>query len=509
MTGPGTECTEWRGVGQTRQVLLWSLLFGTAAVLLLNNLAGYRPLTTHEVLVAQTAREMRDSGQWLTPTYFGELRLRKPPLAYWQVMVCYQLLGGRSEWAARLPSVLAGLALVVILAALATRMFSSRVGLWAAFVQSTSVYWLLQARLAEIDITLALLLAVAIACYWLLVESCSRAKAVTGARRWPALGFWIAVSLAFLAKGPVGPIMIAVIVGAHAACRRCASALKTLLCPIYLLLALAIAGSWPLTMLALEPTAWQVWLKETAGRFLHDPNGVSRHAFYYPWAALWLTLPWSPVWLAWLWRRLTVRKACGWRDKETLLLCWLLAPMLLLSLSAGKQEHYLIPALAPCSVLAALALRQARQHWRRGSNAWSLASRRVVLASAAALVGIILVVQAFVLPLVHGRRQAADWTSEATDTLTPATPIVALGHSVQWLAFYVEQPMRRVDSLEAFLAERPPGPRWVLTTQGVSSDLQVHCEISGSLHPQSLAGDKKAPILLRVDRLKMSPVLGN
>lgn len=70
---------------------------------------GERPLyKIQEVRIAETAREMVASGDWLVPRYNGELRLQKPPLPYWLTAASYRLFGV-NEIATRLPAVLFGL----------------------------------------------------------------------------------------------------------------------------------------------------------------------------------------------------------------------------------------------------------------------------------------------------------------------------------------------------------------------------------------------------------------
>lgn len=89
---------------------LKSLLVLAALILpaLLINL-GDRPIyKIQEVRIAETAREMLASGDWVVPRYNGELRLQKPPLPYWLTAASYRL-AGVTEVAARLPAALFGL----------------------------------------------------------------------------------------------------------------------------------------------------------------------------------------------------------------------------------------------------------------------------------------------------------------------------------------------------------------------------------------------------------------
>lgn len=63
-----------------------------------------------EPLFAEAARQMTVTGDWVTPFFNGETRFDKPPLIYWLMAIAYQIFGV-NEWAARLPSALAALAL--------------------------------------------------------------------------------------------------------------------------------------------------------------------------------------------------------------------------------------------------------------------------------------------------------------------------------------------------------------------------------------------------------------
>src|SRR6266404_280332 len=59
------------------------------------------------------AVHMLASGDWLVPRVGEVPYLRKPPLLNWLIAGAFKLTDGRSEWAVRLPSVLATLALAL------------------------------------------------------------------------------------------------------------------------------------------------------------------------------------------------------------------------------------------------------------------------------------------------------------------------------------------------------------------------------------------------------------
>ncbi|WP_088892134.1 ArnT family glycosyltransferase [Leptolyngbya ohadii] len=65
-----------------------------------------------EPLFAEAARQMKITGDWITPYFNGNTRFDKPPLVYWIMAIAYQTVGV-NEWSARFPSALAGTFLAV------------------------------------------------------------------------------------------------------------------------------------------------------------------------------------------------------------------------------------------------------------------------------------------------------------------------------------------------------------------------------------------------------------
>jgi 4-amino-4-deoxy-L-arabinose transferase-like glycosyltransferase len=67
-----------------------------------------------EPLFVEAARQMWQTKDWITPYFNGIPRFDKPPLIYWLMSLSFQGFG-MSEWAARLPSALAGSAIGAML----------------------------------------------------------------------------------------------------------------------------------------------------------------------------------------------------------------------------------------------------------------------------------------------------------------------------------------------------------------------------------------------------------
>src|SRR2546428_364345 len=65
----------------------------------------------NEAEYAEVAREMVETGDWISPQLNYALFLNKPPLAYWLIALS-DLAVGTNEFAARLPSAVTGVVIV-------------------------------------------------------------------------------------------------------------------------------------------------------------------------------------------------------------------------------------------------------------------------------------------------------------------------------------------------------------------------------------------------------------
>ena len=144
---------------------------------------------------ATCTREMRQSGDWVHPTFNAEPRYHKPVLIYW-LMLAGTALGGDNPFGARLVSSVAGAATCLLVWAWGRKMFGPKIGLMAALMLATAPIMVAESKLATTDATLALCLVACQFALWTLGRQES-GKA--------AAAFWACLALATLTKGPVGP----------------------------------------------------------------------------------------------------------------------------------------------------------------------------------------------------------------------------------------------------------------------------------------------------------------
>ncbi len=157
-----------------------------------------------ENLYFESAKEMLESGDIITPRYMGKARFQKPVLFYWLIIIFYKIFGV-SWFAARLPSVVFAALCVFLTYAMSNLFFENKkIGLFAALFLATTPLYYRYARLAVPD--MALLFFITLALYYFVRFYNNREERIS------SVSFFAAMALAFLAKGPVGLVIPLIIV---------------------------------------------------------------------------------------------------------------------------------------------------------------------------------------------------------------------------------------------------------------------------------------------------------
>ena len=162
-----------------------------AATLYLVDLGGDAMRDWDEATYAAVAREMRATGDWLTPRLDGRPFNNKPPLVLW-VIAGSQALLGDGALGARVPVALLGIAGVGAAYLLGRRLGGRTSGLLAAAILAVAPQWLRFSRQAMLDVPLATALSFAFL------------AALAGSWAW--LG--AALGAALLIKGPAALVAL-------------------------------------------------------------------------------------------------------------------------------------------------------------------------------------------------------------------------------------------------------------------------------------------------------------
>ena len=98
---------------------------------------------------ALIALEMFRKNEWLIPRLLGKLILTKPPLFYWMEVIAFHITGSTSDWSARLPSVIAGIAGVIALFNILKQLLDRKSALIGVLAMSVSPIYFWMAQYAE------------------------------------------------------------------------------------------------------------------------------------------------------------------------------------------------------------------------------------------------------------------------------------------------------------------------------------------------------------------------
>ena len=144
---------------------------------------------------AEASREMIERSEYIVPHFNNQLRLDKPPLAYWAQVASYRIFG-QNDFAARFPSAIAAALVALSILALGKQIAGERAGWWAAIIFTLSLQTFVHAKAAVADMWLVLFITTA---HWSGYELIQR-PAWTW--KWWFV-FYVSLALGFLAKGPI------------------------------------------------------------------------------------------------------------------------------------------------------------------------------------------------------------------------------------------------------------------------------------------------------------------
>jgi 4-amino-4-deoxy-L-arabinose transferase-like glycosyltransferase len=328
-------------VFQSRRVDLLVLLFVCCAAFWWR-LGVLGLIDPDEPFYAQTAREMIQTHDWLTPQIYGAPQFEKPILYYWLVAGSFEIFG-ESEWAGRMPTALFATALVVLVWAFASRVWNARSGFLAALVLATGLIFCVMSRLMLTDVPLAFFLSGALFCYWRAGENAERRN------------IWIALSLAsnglaVLTKGPIGSLVPWFATLAFAGLTGRKSLYRGPGLGWGLVLYAVIVAPWYATMFAwhARPFWDEFFVRDNFLRLIRAEHPANNHFWYYPGLLLLGFIPWMPAVV------LAVRRAFGnFRGDAALLFqwCWLLTSLIFLSVAQSKLPSYGFYLFVPLAVI--------------------------------------------------------------------------------------------------------------------------------------------------------------
>jgi 4-amino-4-deoxy-L-arabinose transferase-like glycosyltransferase len=346
------------------------LLLSIAAVALILKLGAGSLAAWDEAIYAQVSKEMVQSGDWLTPHWSYSPWFEKPPLFMWITALSYRIFG-ISEFAARLPAAISGLALLLLTYFTARLAYDEKTGLLAAAILFTCYHFLSFSRFGTMDTMLTLFIYLALYGYLRLNKD---------NQKWWYL-IWASCALALMVKGAGGIIAPAAFILALAFDRRFTEAIQSSQFWQGVMLAVLVVAPWHILM-----SVWygRAFIDEYIGyhvvsRSTRTLEGNASSYFYYigklvdgffPWSLL---LPFVVI--------SAIRKHLKDQSRSWILLILCALVFGLYTLVPTRRPWYIIPLYPALAILTAGFLKNIYRNYQPRPI-----HRRVAIAACAFLI---------------------------------------------------------------------------------------------------------------------------
>ena len=438
-------------------------------------------LDRDEARFAQATAQMLESGDFVDIQFQDQARDKKPVGIHWLQAASVALVsspGARQIWAYRLPSLLGAMLAAAACAWGAAVFFGARRALAAGVILGVSFLLSTEAGIAKTDAVLCGVTTLALAAFARLYAASLREEDGPGGAApdvgWRTLTlFWLAVAVAILDKGPIGPMVVALTGLALWAWDRRAPWAARMNWLWGLILIVAVVGPWAAAItVKTDGGFWGAAVGSDLAPKL--AGGQEGHGAPFGLHALISPLLLFPA--AFL---LPAAMAQGWRARAQpgvrFALCWLIPSWLVFELTPTKLPHYTLPLYG---ALAWLAVAGLGRGFGRPSGRWV----RWLGVGLGLLAAVVWAAAAIYLALRFGGAAAIYWALAAA--------ILALVSGFAGAGF--------------LLTDRG----WPLLAAALLSGALAHGAIAGGLAPQlnPLWLSRRAAALL--DRKHMQPIEG-
>ncbi len=329
---------------------VFALAAATTAGIIWFMLLGARPLfDPDEGRYAEIPREMLTGTGWIIPRLNGLVYLEKPPLQYWLTAGAMRLMGP-SEFAARLVTGVAGLLTLLLVYAMARRLWGVRAARDAALSLCGASLFVLLSHQLTLDMLLTLWLTAALACF--IRAQLAREDRVLN-RRW-MLACWAAMALAVLTKGLIGALIPAMTLIMYSLLQRDHRMYDCLNLRWGLPVFAAIAAPWFVAAARQNPAFLEFFfIREHLERYLTPIEHRVQPWWFFSAVMLLGLLPWA-------WRAARAlaldgrrRLPAGQFDVVRLLWVWSVFILVFFSASDSKLIPYVLPAVPALALLCA------------------------------------------------------------------------------------------------------------------------------------------------------------
>lgn len=306
---------------------------------------------------AEAAREMLETGDWISPTLNYEPRFAKPAFVYWLISGSYSLFG-INEFAARFPSAISGLCVLLIQYAFVYRWLGAPLAWLSSIMLLLNMEFLAINRMVLTDPELVVFTTLAGYSFWHALHGSTKT------RSWWFISFYLAMGFGMLVKGPVGIIIPLVgVIPYLTLTRQWQNFWQKGFPLIGTALVLLVAAPWYVAMFQIHGEAyWAAAQANTTGRFMSPMEGHGGTLFFYVPILLLGFFPWSAFLPSVLYQSLKQWKSywngqsfdTGETNLEFFLSIWVVGLLIFFTLSATRLPHYIYPVFPASAILVAL-----------------------------------------------------------------------------------------------------------------------------------------------------------
>lgn len=313
-------------------------------------------LDPDEPVYAETAREMIEFGDYLSPRIYNDYWYDKPPMYYWLVAGTFNLFGV-SDFGARFPSALFGIATVILLYFGVKRLFDEDTGFWSALVLGTCIEFFYLGKAAVTDMALLFFMTATILAFL----------------NKKYLPMYVCMGLATLTKGPIGIVFPGAIIFLYLLANGDWRIMKKMHIPLGLVLYFLVAAPWYYFMYQIHG---QVFIDTFFGfhnitRFTSAEH-PDRVLWYYYLPVLLLGLfPWTGMLISSLKKSITDSSGDDFKNMVFMQIWWIFV-FVFFTISKTKLVSYIFPLFPPLAIIIGWNIvRLSRERYPRSE--WSLA----------------------------------------------------------------------------------------------------------------------------------------
>ena len=310
-----------------------------------------------ENIYAVAASQMLKKGEYLNIYINGAPFAEKPPFFLWLQALSFHLIG-INEFAARLPSAIAGMMMSVVLFLFGKKIISPKFGILWSLIFLTSLMPTFLARFAIIDHTFNLFITLGVFCFYLYDRSYSLSK--TGdskiLQKHIRYLFWGSLFLGFavLTKGPLAGMITLISLGVYKLYYPHPK-LNMKHMSFMFLFSVGISGSWYIMNWFAFGNDFVIGFIKFQLNSWNKPLEGHQGPFIYPFVALFLGIfPWAPF-------LFLIRKKVFRFNEETQMLSkvflpWVLFVLILFGFTSSKLPHHSASVYIPITFFVSLIL---------------------------------------------------------------------------------------------------------------------------------------------------------